>query len=248
MKYLPILKKTWLLLIPVQLYSQNLVIRNESTKKPLVGVNVYSTSHGTTTDSNGVCSLSRFSDEEIIISHIGYEKITQTKESLPETLYLAMISITAGSIHVLGLKTKKDKKRFHKLERDVIRVYPYAQLVGILLDEYSTVLDSINGLWYFRRRQAKKKIFQNIENQMITTYGRRVRKLTKTQGRILIRLVDRETEHTSYAIIKDFRGFLAASFWQVTARLFGHNLKSSYDPEKGEDKMIEHIIDTIIKL
>ena len=111
MKYLPILEKTWLLLIPIQLYSQNLVIRNESTKKPLVGVNVYSTSHGTTTDSNGVCSLSAFSNEEITISHIGYEKITQTKEHLPETLYLAMISITAGSIHVLGLKSKKENKR-----------------------------------------------------------------------------------------------------------------------------------------
>ena len=96
--------------------------------------------------------------------------------------------------------------------------------------------------------EEKKKIFQNIENQMIITYGKKVRKLTKTQGRILIRLVDRETEHTSYAIIKDFRGFLAAGFWQITARLFGHNLKSSYNPEKGEDKMIEHIIDTIIKL
>ena len=129
----------------------------------------------------------------------------------------------------------------------MIRVYPYAQLVGILLDEYATALDSINGLWYFRRKQAKKKVFQDMENQLIATYGRRVRKLTKTQGRILIRLVDRETEHTSYKIIKDFRGFLAAGFWQITARLFGHNLKSSYDPEKGEDKMIEHIIDTIIK-
>ena len=87
-----------------------------------------------------------------------------------------MITIPAGSIHVLGLKSKKAKKRFHKLERDVIRVYPYAQLVGILLDEYSTVLDSINGLWYFRRKQAKKKVFQDIENQLTATYGRRVRK------------------------------------------------------------------------
>ena len=239
--------RLFLLLIPLQVYSQTLVIRNESTKEPLAGVNVYSASHGTTTDTNGVCSLAGFSDEEITISHIGYEEITRAKERLPQSLYLTMITIPASSIHVLGLKSRKDKKRFHKLERDVIRVYPYAQLVGILLDEYTTALDSINGLWYFRRKQAKKKVFQDIENQLISTYGRRVRKLTKTQGRILIRLVDRETEHTSYKIIKDFRGFLAAGFWQITARLFGHNLKSSYNPKKGEDKMIEHIIDTIIK-
>ena len=55
-------------------------------------------------------------------------------------------------------------------------------------------------------------------------------------------------DNIDFIKIKDFRGFLAAGFWQVTARLFGHNLKSSYNPKKGEDKMIEHIIDTIIKL
>ena len=71
--------------------------------------------------------------------------------------------------------------------------------------------------------------------------------MTKSQGRILIRLVDRETNRTSYKIIKDFRNIFSAGFWQITARVFGHNLRSIYNPNKGEDRMIEYIINRIEK-
>jgi hypothetical protein len=66
-------------------------------------------------------------------------------------------------------------------------------------------------------------------------------KLTITQGRILIKLIDRETQHTSYDLVKDLRGSFEAVFWQTLARLFGSNLKSTYDAN-GEDQMIEEII------
>jgi hypothetical protein len=72
--------------------------------------------------------------------------------------------------------------------------------------------------------------------------------LTKSQGRILIRLVDRETNRTSYKIIKDFRNIFSAGFWQITAKVFGHNLRSIYNPNKGEDRMIEYIINRIEKI
>ena len=58
----------------------------------------------------------------------------------------------------------------------------------------------------------------------------------------MIRLIDREANKTSYEIIKDFRNIFTAGFWQLTARIFGHNLKTSYNPLKGEDRMIEYII------
>ena len=69
--------------------------------------------------------------------------------------------------------------------------------------------------------------------------------MKKSQGRILIRLVDRETSRTSYDIIKDFRNIFSAGFWQLTARVFGHNLRSVYNQNKGEDRMIEYIIKKI---
>ena len=72
-----------------------------------------------------------------------------------------------------------------------------------------------------------------------------IKKLKKSQGRILIRLVDRETSRTSFALIKDFRNIFSAGFWQLTARVFGHTLLSEYDPNDGEDRIIEYIINKI---
>ena len=235
-----------LLLIPISTFSQRLVIQDLQTKYPLKGVNIYSANHGTTTDTNGVCNLQGFlMKDEITISHIGYMAIKITKKDSPDTLYLQAINVPIKGVSVISFKSKKERKRYNKLERDVIRVYPYAVLVGTLLQEYSAVLDSIIELSFFKRRKEKKKVFTAIEGQLLKTYGKQVRRLTKNQGRILIKLVDRETNFTSHQIIKDFRGFFIAGFWQLTARLFGHNLKSNYNPEIGEDKLIEHILNTM---
>ena len=234
------------LLIPITTFSQRLVIQDLQTKYPLKGVNIYSANHGTTTDTNGVCNLKVFlMRDEITISHIGYMPIKITKKDYPDTLYLQATNVPIKGVSVISFKSKKERKRYNKLERDVIRVYPYAVLIGRLLQEYSAVLDGITELSFFKRRKEKKKVFTAIEGQLITTYGKQVRRLTKNQGRILIKLVDRETNFTSHRIIKDFRGFFIAGFWQLTARLFGHNLKSNYNPEIGEDKLIEHILNTM---
>jgi hypothetical protein len=68
--------------------------------------------------------------------------------------------------------------------------------------------------------------------------------LTVTQGRILIKLIDRETGNTSYSLVKELRGSLQAFFWQGLARLFGSNLKSEYDAN-GQDVQIEAIVQQI---
>ncbi len=235
-----------LLIIPITTFSQSLVILDLQTKYPLVGVNIYSAEHGTTTDTNGVCNLQGFPmKDEITLSHIGYVAIKIMKKDFPDTLYLQAVNVPIKGVSVISFKSKKERKRYNKLERDVIRVYPYAVLIGRLLQEYSAVMDSIAELSFFKRRKEKNKVFTAIEDQLIATYGKQVRRLTKNQGRILIRLVDRETDFTSHQIIKDFRGFFIAGFWQLTARLFGHNLKSNYNPEIGEDKLIEHILNTM---
>ena len=80
---------------------------------------------------------------------------------------------------------------------------------------------------------------------MLLEYGHSLKKLKRRQGRILIKLIDRETGRTSFNIIKDFRNVFSAGFWQLTAKLFGHNLRSGYDENKGEDVFIEYIIKKI---
>ena len=237
-----------LIIIPFAGYSQNILIKDKDTDLPLPGVNIYSDHYGTTTDSSGGCNLLKFNlNDEIIISHIGYKVIKINKSKIDDIMLLTRSNVPIGGISVISFKSKKERKRYNKLERDVIRVYPYAGLVGKFLIEYSTVMDSINELSYFKKRKEKKKIFTLIEKELISKYGRKVKKLSKSQGRILIKLVDRETKYTSHQIIKDFRGFFVAGFWQITAVLFGHNLKSEYNSERGEDKLIEYIIVNKIK-
>ena len=71
-----------------------------------------------------------------------------------------------------------------------------------------------------------------------------MRDMTITQGRLLIKLIDRETQNTSYTLIRQYRGGLTAAFWQGIARIFGTNLKEEYDPY-GEDALIELIVNEI---
>ena len=111
--------------------------------------------------------------------------------------------------------------------------------------EYSSIIDSLEQYSGIIRYQKKRKIFSQIEEELKSKYGYSIKKLKKSQGRILIRLVDRETSRTSYDIIKDFRNIFSAGFWQLTARVFGHNLRSVYNQNKGEDRMIEYIIKKI---
>lgn len=151
-----------------------------------------------------------------------------------DTLYvvnLPVVDINAA----YGPDGEEALKKYLKLRRDVLRAYPYAKLAARQL---KFINDSIAKIPSERDR---KRFIKETEKEMKAKFEKDLRKLTYTQGRILIKLVDRETGNTSYALVKELRGNLQAFFWQSLARLFGANLKSQYDPE-GEDRMIEGIV------
>jgi hypothetical protein len=132
-------------------------------------------------------------------------------------------------------KNKKEAQKWDKLKRDVKRVYPYAILAAAKLKEYNRQLEKMP-------LEAQRKVYmKKAEEQLKNEFEGELKKLTMNQGRILIKLIDRETGSTSYDLVKDLRGSFQAFMWQSLARLFGSNLKSEYDP-KGDDKMIEDII------
>jgi hypothetical protein len=89
--------------------------------------------------------------------------------------------------------------------------------------------------------KERKKYIKTIEKQLMDEFGNELKKLTITQGRLLLKLIDRETGSTSYILLQELRGNFSAVFWQAIARLFGSNLKSEYDPQ-GEDRIIERIV------
>jgi len=132
-------------------------------------------------------------------------------------------------------KFKKQQRRNDKLVRNIKKVYPYAKLAGVKLNEYEEIL--INATDDAERRKIMKRAEQELKDE----FEDDLKKLTFTQGLILIKLVDRETGESSYALVQELRGKFTAFFWQTFARLFGYNLKIKYDP-LGEDKDIENIV------
>jgi len=133
------------------------------------------------------------------------------------------------------VKTKRQAKRYSKLVRNIKKVYPYAKLAGIKYREYEEILINTQD------KKEQKKIMKQAENELKEEYGEDLKKLTFSQGKILIKLVSRETGNSSYELVQDFRGRFVAFWWQAFAKIFGYNLKMDYDPE-GEDREIELIV------
>lgn len=131
--------------------------------------------------------------------------------------------------------SKKDKMKFLRLVRKIKKVLPYAQLANQTLREIEANLDN------YEEKRDKKKYIKKLDKALKDRYGDELKKLTISEGRILIKLIDRETGDTSYELIEELRGSLSAFMWQSLARLFGDNLKTGYDAD-GEDKLIEEII------
>ncbi|TAL58941.1 MAG: DUF4294 domain-containing protein [Bacteroidetes bacterium] len=135
-------------------------------------------------------------------------------------------------------KSEKDKQAYLRLKRNVRKAYPYAILASVKLREYDAVLNNMP--------EAKRAPYlKKAEKELKTQFEGDLKNLTMTQGKILIRLINRETGMTTYKVIKDYRGGFSAFMWQSFGLLFGNNLKWKYDPSKGEDKMIEEIIQQI---
>ncbi|MGA2407404.1 MAG: DUF4294 domain-containing protein [Bacteroidales bacterium] len=133
---------------------------------------------------------------------------------------------------------KSDFRKYERLVYNLKRVYPYALLVRSRLNRVDEALKNI------KSEKERKDYMKSVEKDVFANYEGDIRDMTITQGRLLIKLIDRETQNTSYTLIKEYRGKLAAAFWQGIARIFGTNLKEEYDPF-GEDALIELIIQEI---
>ena len=227
------------------LNAKSISVIDAETKKPIKNVNVFDGNVGTTTDSYGVCSIEIFKkDENITFSMIGYKTVKLPYNKIIKSVYMRKHSISMEPINVIG-RNKKSKKRFTRLEKNVRKVYPYALKISDLLLEYSSIIEGLDQYSGLIKYQKKRRIFSKIEDDLISKYGYSIKKLRRSQGRILIKLVDRETDRTSFQVIKEFRNIFSAGFWQLTAKIFGHNLLSEYNPNEGEDRVIEYIINKI---
>lgn len=131
-------------------------------------------------------------------------------------------------------KNKKQEKFYRKTVRDVKKTLPYAKLIYEILVETYQYMETLPD------DEARQKHIEKMEDELFKQYKPILKKFTYSQGKMLIKLVNRECNQSSYEIIRAFLGSFRAGFWQTFGKLFGVTLKAEWDPE-GKDKDIERI-------
>jgi hypothetical protein len=165
------------------------------------------------------------------------QKVKRNGETLPE-IEIKVVSVVGRQKGSTYRRTISQYRKYERLIYNIKRAYPYAMMVRLRLDKVNQDLSEITD------EKERRKYIRDFEKEVFNEYEDDMREMTITQGRLLIKLIDRETQNTSYDLIKQYRGGLTAAFWQGIARIFGTNLKDEYDPY-GQDVLIELIVQDI---
>jgi nucleoside diphosphate kinase len=141
--------------------------------------------------------------------------------------------IVSGYASLLNLE---EQAEYSKLIRNVKKTYPYAKQAGQLLESYNLAMKDMTP-------SQKKQMMKQAEKEIKDKFEADLKKLTRSQGEVLIKLIDRETGNDSYTLVKELRGSFSAFLYQSLGKIFGYNLKTKFNPkENKEDEMIEKII------
>ncbi len=132
-------------------------------------------------------------------------------------------------------KLKRKYRRNQRLIYNIRKVMPYAKIAARELYNAEMELAGVTD------EKVRKQYFKNKEKELRERFEDDLYRMTYSQGKLLIKLIDREINKTAYNIIKEYRSGFTAVFWQTFSSIFGYNLKTGYDPE-GKDKEIEEII------
>lgn len=155
-------------------------------------------------------------------------------DSIPQkSIYLDEVMI----LDKLSFKSKEDRRRYLILGRKTLKVYPYAKLAADRLNALNTRLLSLD------RKRDKKKYAKKVQKYIEEEFSEELKKLTRTEGQILVKLIHRQTGKTTFDLIKELRSGWRAFWFNSTAYLFNISLKREYDPENvEEDYLIEDIL------
>lgn len=136
----------------------------------------------------------------------------------------------------LKFKNKKQEEFYWRTVRDVKKALPYAKLIC------ETLLETYEYIETFPTQAEREKYLKEMESAVFNQYKPVLRRFSKNQARMLVKLIQRETDQSGYDILKAFLGSFRATFWQGFGRLFGVNLKGSYRPNKDDkDAIIERV-------
>ena len=144
-------------------------------------------------------------------------------------------------LDLISFKTNEEKINYYRTKKRIRKVYPIALFAKNKLNEIRSSLDTIP------KNRKKRKFKRELGKWVKNEYEPIFRKMSIKEGRILIKLVYRETNYTTYDLVKDYRGRFSAFFWQRVIKAYNNDLKMKYDPvSNSEDELIESILNELI--
>ncbi len=170
--------------------------------------------------------------------------LAQQQEELKQKIYNDDTILIASAIKPIDIISKrkfansKEESEFLKLRRNISIVYPYAKMAGALHAQINNDLDDID------KKRKQNKYLKVREKELREQFEAKLKDLTTTQGKVLVKLINRETGNNCYELIKDLKSPTAAFFWNMWAKKYDYNLKDPYDPEN-TDREIEMIVRAI---
>lgn len=135
----------------------------------------------------------------------------------------------------LIFNSEEEWKEYSKLVRDVKKTLPYAYKIS------KNLIETYEFMEILPDKKSKEKHLKEAQKYIMEEYKPQMKKLTKKQGLILIKLIDRQTNSSAYDIIKAIGGSFKATYYNIFAGVIGNSLKTRYDPT-GKDKMIERVV------
>lgn len=140
-------------------------------------------------------------------------------------------------LHKLKFDSKEDRIRYLILRRKTIKVYPYAKMAADRLDSLNTRLAQLT------KKRDKKRYTKKIQKYIEGEFSDELKKMTRTEGQILVKLIHRQTGRTTFDLVKELRSGWRAFWYNTTASMFDISLKKEFDPEnEKEDYLIEDIL------
>jgi len=170
------------------------------------------------------------------------QKLTPLQERRARGYTRAWVEVEQGDsvqniavLPVYVFRRPADMRKYQRMVIAVKKTYPIAKYARRRMAEMEEKLLTLP------TRKAQKAYTKQIEQEIKEEYTPVLKKMTRSQGAVLLKLIARETEYSSYEIVREFRGGFTAGFWQGVAKIFGANLKTEYDRED-EDRMLEQIV------
>lgn len=186
----------------------------------------------------GICftGLAKAQDKGIYDTVRVYAYITPEGDTIGES-WLPSVEVI-GKLNAAG---RKYWAEWTRLRNAVYVTYPYAKAASRIINEINLQLVNVSD------KQLRRKIIRSREREMKKQFTDQLTKLSVYQGRVLMKLINRETGNNCYEIIEEYKGFMTAAFWQTVAFVFGSNLKQPYDPGT-KDAEMEKIVRDVARM